>query len=138
MSKSVSLTESVSTYVLAQLFKSYTQQQQLDFMEQVLNAEPNAISDLIVYMKDKELYYHPEHKVKLNEYILINTNFSWNTSSELSYYVKNNLIRDGYIMVKLIKFNILNNNHIIVRLQNNNGFEDKIILTSYVKKIDLF
>jgi len=138
MSKSVSLTESVSTYVLAQLFKSYTQQQQLDFMEQVLNAEPNAISDLIVYMKDKELYYHPEHKVKLNEYILINTNFSWNTSSELSYYVKNNLIRDGYIMVKLIKFIILNNNHIVVRLRNNSGFEDKIILTSYVKKIDLF
>ena len=138
MSKSVSLTESVSTYVLAQLFKSYTQQQQLDFMEQVLNAEPNAISDLIVYMKDKELYYHPEHKVKLNEYILINTNFSWNTSSELSYYVKNNLIRDGYIMVKLIKFNILNNSHIVVRLRNNSGFEDKNILTSYVKKIDLF
>ena len=56
MSKSVSLTESVSTYVLAQLFKSYTQQQQLDFMEQVLNAEPNEINNLIVYMKDKIIF----------------------------------------------------------------------------------
>jgi len=138
MSNRVSLTESVSTYMLTQFFKGLSEDQQIDFMEQLVLADSSAINELIVYTKNKKDYYHPELKIKIGEYIHIDENFSWSGSSELQHYKDKNAIRDGYILVKVLNIRLLNSCRFVAILKTKTGFETKDILTSYVKKLDLY
>ena len=138
MSKdNVLLSEPVSSYVLALIFKSYTEQQQLDFMEQLVLTNNSFINNLLVYVKDKSAYYHPELNFKIGDYIQVNIDFSW-SSSDLQYYTDNKLIRDKHILVKVIKLILIDTDKVVILLKTKNGYIKKDILTSYVKKLDLF
>jgi hypothetical protein len=124
--------------MLTQFFKGLSEDQQIDFMEQLVLADSHAINELIVYAKNKKDYYHPELKIKVGEYIHIDENFSWSGSSELQYYIDKKAVRDGYILVKVLKIQLLNTSRFVAVLKTKTGFETKDILTSYVKKLDLY
>ena len=137
MSDSISLTESTATYLLTQFFKGLSEQQQLEFMEQVVLPNTGThIEELIAYIKNKNSYYHPKKQFRIGDYVMMSTEALWST--DLEYYQKNNLIREKHFMVKVIKIKIIEKDRIIIAIKGKNGYSSINTISSYIKKIDLY
>lgn len=137
--KDLILKESTSIYLLSKLYETYSDEDKLEFMSQVISVSHQSLDALTLYIKDKKRYIHPNANVSVNDYVHLSIDYTWLGNSDLKFYKDNNLIRDNSILVKVSRFKVLQPHSISVMLKSTEGnYQEKEVSTSYIKKVDLY